>query len=595
MPIDASPSGTLDIENATLRSREIVALTNMVAGNDVVRSDGPALEVYGDPGPRLELVSNTAATDGTATFTRLESNVGVFSIQSGVDAATNGPITFGGFQNERMRITADGKVGVGKNNPGGTLDVNDYLIVRTDGIVRGKNSLRAESTADHSNARYYPVNDEFPDHTLSLLYQNTRSTGTGPGINFSGSYHDTEEYMTTYGTIKCAAGGLTNGVVGHDANFRFYLNDLTNTGVREVFTIMGNTGNVGIGTDNPGSLLNFYKDYPVPSTGSEPATDYTQGIIFSSDLKSYSGINWNNDDGVINTARIWFQPTSYSDVDSASAGVHGKLNFGVGYNNNGGTTDARTPKITITSEGRVGIGSTKPEDTLDVRPNMKVTGGSSNSYLYLRSYGSISRTYNGTSGAGIHFTGAAVFPANYNGDPTQGIAFGGSNPYRWGQIYSTSSSISTSDRNQKRDIIDLTQTERRVANRIRNLIKNFKFNDAYEKKGDDARIHTGVIAQEIEEAFTAEGLDASRYGLFCKDDLYVVNGNDKIYDDDGEWTGQFVNADTPGAYVQSTEYSVRYEELLAFVVSNLASLEDIERLETKNETLEARIMALESA
>jgi hypothetical protein len=123
MPIDASPSGTLDIENATLRSRGIVALTNMVAGNDVVRPGGPALEVYGDPGPRLELVSNTAATDGTATFTRLESNVGVFSIQSGTDGSTNGPITFGGFNNERMRIAADGNVGIGTNSPGATLDI----------------------------------------------------------------------------------------------------------------------------------------------------------------------------------------------------------------------------------------------------------------------------------------------------------------------------------------------------------------------------------------------------------------------------------------------------------------------------------------
>ena len=69
----------------------------------------------------------------------------------------------------------------------------------------------------------------------------------------------------------------------------------------------------------------------------------------------------------------------------------------------------------------------------------------------------------------------------------------------------------------------------------------------------------------------------------------MVNGDDKIYDDEGEWTGEFVNADTPGAIVQSTEYSVRYEELLAFVVSNLASLEDIERLEARVEALENNI------
>ncbi len=37
MPIQANVDGILDIENATLRSRNIVSLTNMVAGNDVVR------------------------------------------------------------------------------------------------------------------------------------------------------------------------------------------------------------------------------------------------------------------------------------------------------------------------------------------------------------------------------------------------------------------------------------------------------------------------------------------------------------------------------------------------------------------------------
>lgn len=147
--------------------------------------------------------------------------------------------------------TVNSMVGIGTTNPNATLNVNNYLIVRTDGDVRGTNSLRAENTADHTSDRYFPGNGEYPDHTLSLLYQNTRSTGAGPGINFSGSYHATEEYMTTYGTIKCAAGNLSNGVVGYDANFRFYLNTLLNAGVREVFTIMGNTGNVGIGTNDP--------------------------------------------------------------------------------------------------------------------------------------------------------------------------------------------------------------------------------------------------------------------------------------------------------------------------------------------------------
>ena len=127
MPIEGS-AGTLDIENATLRSNAIAVLTNLVTGNDRVRESGaPALEVYGDPSnggneARLEMVSNTATVSSSA-FTRLTSNAGVLSIKTGTDASDNGTITFGGFQNERLRITSDGNVGVGTDNPDKKLHV----------------------------------------------------------------------------------------------------------------------------------------------------------------------------------------------------------------------------------------------------------------------------------------------------------------------------------------------------------------------------------------------------------------------------------------------------------------------------------------
>jgi hypothetical protein len=38
-----------------------------------------------------------------------------------------------------------------------------------------------------------------------------------------------------------------------------------------------------------------------------------------------------------------------------------------------------------------------------------------------------------------------------------------------------------------------------------------------QEKGDDARIHTGLIAQRVAEALESEGLDPWRYAFMCRD------------------------------------------------------------------------------
>jgi hypothetical protein len=95
---------------------------------------GATLEVYGDPSnggneATLQLVSNTAAV--SSAFTSLTSNAGVLSVKSGTDASDNGTITFGGFSNERLRITSDGNVGVGTDDPGAELHVMGDIIGRS--------------------------------------------------------------------------------------------------------------------------------------------------------------------------------------------------------------------------------------------------------------------------------------------------------------------------------------------------------------------------------------------------------------------------------------------------------------------------------
>lgn len=84
----------------------------------------------------------------------------------------------------------------------------------------------------------------------------------------------------------------------------------------------------------------------------------------------------------------------------------------------------------------------------------------------------------------------------------------GSASYKWGNIYANNGTINTSDRNAKRDILDIDERILRAWSKVD--YKAFKF-----KNGD--RRHIGVIAQDIDEAFQTEGLNARDFGLFCED------------------------------------------------------------------------------
>jgi hypothetical protein len=121
----------------------------------------------------------------------------------------------------------------------------------------------------------------------------------------------------------------------------------------------------------------------------------------------------------------------------------------------------------------------------------------------------------------------------------------GTGPQRWTAVYAVNGTIQTSDGNEKQQIEELDAAELAVAKRIKGLIRKFKFNDSVAEKGDGARIHVGVIAQDVHDAFVAEGLDPYKYGLFCSDTWTTLDGTSK------------------------TRLGVRYEELLAFVIAAL--------------------------
>jgi Pectate lyase superfamily protein/Chaperone of endosialidase len=130
--------------------------------------------------------------------------------------------------------------------------------------------------------------------------------------------------------------------------------------------------------------------------------------------------------------------------------------------------------------------------------------------------------------------------------------------YRWTTVYATTGTINTSDEREKQDIAALDAAEKRVAVALKGLVKKFRFKDAVVKKGDSARIHVGVIAQEVIAAFQVEGLDPMRYAIVCYDEWDELP---EVLEADGSVSRPKREA--------GNRYGVRYEELLAFIIAAL--------------------------
>ena len=120
----------------------------------------------------------------------------------------------------------------------------------------------------------------------------------------------------------------------------------------------------------------------------------------------------------------------------------------------------------------------------------------------------------------------------------------GASSGRFDDIYATNGTIQTSDANEKQDIEVLSEAEQRVAVACKGLLRKFRWKSSVEENGDDARIHFGIIAQDLKAAFEAEGLDAGRYAMFTS----------------STWTDE-------DSGEEKTRLGVRYSELLAFIIS----------------------------
>ena len=93
--------------------------------------------------------------------------------------------------------------------------------------------------------------------------------------------------------------------------------------------------------------------------------------------------------------------------------------------------------------------------------------------------------------------------------------------YRWSDVYAQNSTIQTSDVNDKTDVEALPEKYLTMMDNITPL--RYKLID-----GQSGRYHVGFVAQEVESAMAAAGVDSMEFGGFVKDkddqgnDIYML-------------------------------------------------------------------------
>lgn len=197
-------------------------------------------------------------------------------------------------------------------------------------------------------------------------------------------------------------------------------------------------------------------------------------------------------------------------------------------------------------------------------------------HLILREYGDTTSTAANLPSVVFDWTSArtAFHPSSSS------FYLGYTSGQRWAAVYAVTGSIQTSDARLK------TEPEP-FPDEVLDAWGDVEFyqfqmlSSVAEKGADKARLHSGLIAQRIEAAFEARGLDACRYGLFCHD----------------TWEEQPEQRDENGIVIEEAreagdEYSLRYEEALCMEAAYQRRRAD--RAEARLAALEERLATIEA-
>ena len=322
-------NGSFDSSNST-NNWQIAGTTNYVSkftaankiGNSVLYDNGTNIGIgTTSPSSKLDVRGNLYVNYGVNGTGYIQTNGSDSDLQ--ITTATNlttlmntggsAGLAFGAGQSERMRIVSSGNIGIGTTIPSSKVHI---VQANSEGLyVDGASNystvkLLYGGTQKSELVWYNPLN--------ALYLQNFTSTGT----------------------------------------FAYYRNGTID------FYISG-SGNVGIGTSSPASLLHVGRSSGATATPTAIQMDnsFRNGIGGNTSLKFYLYKSGNE---------------SYGFGLNNAGGIEYHVgSSGGGTSNHAFYTDT-TEKMRITAAGNVGIGTTSPSTKLDVAGTINISNGSAN-------------------------------------------------------------------------------------------------------------------------------------------------------------------------------------------------------------------------
>jgi hypothetical protein len=503
-------------------------------------------------------------------------NVGIWRGAAGAYAGTGNYLNLGGYdgitfttgnadissQTERMRINSAGGLGIGTTaGTGYQLDITGQSgyddILRLTAVGTNIGARINLTNTGTGVARINATNNSLALQTGGIERMRIASTGeiqiggtsSAGFVDFDGTslQLNTQRNPNTGSFVNTGKSHASISMRGADggSEIRFYTTNSNNSNAGEKMRL-DSSGNLGIGV-SPSKPLHIYSasDTAIRLQNSTTGTGITDGFLLEQSGSDSLIVNYE-----AGNLRFSTSNTERARIDSSGNLLVGTTITDGGYDDadGGATTRFMGASIGGAANGTAFVSRRAAPLQLNRQANdgdiavFRKEGsevgaiGANGGHIYIA----------GQGGMGLRLLSTNVVPADSSGNSSDGTRDLGGSLARFKDIYATNGTIQTSDRNEKQDIAELTDAETRVAVAAKGLLRKFRWQSAVEEKADEARIHFGIIAQDLQDAFTAEGLDAGDYAMFIS----------------STWTDEETGE-------EKTRLGVRYSELLAFIIASI--------------------------